>query len=340
MDEGDARQMLGSIDGEFLRRSLCYLESELSPAELPLLASELAADPAKRRAFIRLSLTRAALGEAFSREGQGSGDPTPGSSEDASFIDLPAPKDVDSTVVFPAVPSQGAPAVSGEELRSAPVGKKLSLAAPAHFARRQWRDALPWAVAAVLLLALGLLVLMRPNGRPPIPPSPQAASLSGSAGGRLTSAGRSIVLGTSFSAGEPLTLESGCVELTFGGGAKVIVEAPGQLTFESASAMSLSSGKMSARVSGGGFVVRTPTATITDLGTEFGVEMRPDGATEVSVFKGRVQVGAQAAGGDGKVQVCSEGQAASVAAGAVIVGPGGRECAAFRQEYRRRHRGH
>ena len=37
------------------------------------------------------------------------------------------------------------------------------------------------------------------------------------------------------------------------------------------------------------FTVRTPTATVTDLGTEFGVEVAKDGVCEVHVLKGRVQ---------------------------------------------------
>ena len=38
------------------------------------------------------------------------------------------------------------------------------------------------------------------------------------------------------------------------------------------------------------FVVRTPTATVTDLGTEFGVEVDKSGRTTSHVFRGRVEV--------------------------------------------------
>ena len=38
------------------------------------------------------------------------------------------------------------------------------------------------------------------------------------------------------------------------------------------------------------FVVRTPTATVTDLGTEFGVEVTQDGATESRVFAGAIKI--------------------------------------------------
>ena len=38
------------------------------------------------------------------------------------------------------------------------------------------------------------------------------------------------------------------------------------------------------------FVIRTPTATVTDLGTEFGVEVSKEGDTETHVFVGEVQI--------------------------------------------------
>ena len=38
------------------------------------------------------------------------------------------------------------------------------------------------------------------------------------------------------------------------------------------------------------FAVRTPTAVVTDLGTEFGVEVAPSGATRSHVFRGKVEL--------------------------------------------------
>ena len=37
-------------------------------------------------------------------------------------------------------------------------------------------------------------------------------------------------------------------------------------------------------------MIRTPTATVTDLGTEFGVEVSQTGATETHVLRGAVEV--------------------------------------------------
>ena len=38
------------------------------------------------------------------------------------------------------------------------------------------------------------------------------------------------------------------------------------------------------------FVIRTPTTTVTDLGTEFGVEVHDSGAVETQVFQGGVEL--------------------------------------------------
>jgi hypothetical protein len=46
------------------------------------------------------------------------------------------------------------------------------------------------------------------------------------------------------------------------------------------------------------FFVRTPTATVADLGTEFGLEVDRSGASRTHVFKGKVEL--RVAGGDGK----------------------------------------
>ena len=48
------------------------------------------------------------------------------------------------------------------------------------------------------------------------------------------------------------------------------------------------------------FAVRTPTATVTDLGTEFGVEVDKQGDTTSHVFRGSVRL--QVASGDGKAE--------------------------------------
>ena len=62
------------------------------------------------------------------------------------------------------------------------------------------------------------------------------------------------------------------------------------------------------------FTIKTPTATVTDLGTEFGVEVSKDGLTNTQVFDGTVQIVSvgEPGIGSGQTQVLRAGQYASV----------------------------
>ena len=121
--------------------------------------------------------------------------------------------------------------------------------------------------------------------------------------------------------GDRLALRSGLLELTYDTGAKVILQGPVTYEVESATGGYLSIGKLTAKlekrsaVSGQRsesanqnseilshkspdlwplasdlFAIRTPTAVVTDLGTEFGVEVDRSGATRSHVFRGSVKL--------------------------------------------------
>lgn len=97
--------------------------------------------------------------------------------------------------------------------------------------------------------------------------------------------------------GEPLgkdlmRLESGVVELTFSSGATVALEGPAQFKVRDYNTLELVSGKVAADVPkrARGFSVKSPTATVVDLGTRFGEIV--NSATEVDVFQGNVQLSA------------------------------------------------
>ena len=118
------------------------------------------------------------------------------------------------------------------------------------------------------------------------------------------------------SLGDKFALASGLMEITYDTGAKVILQGPVTYEVESAAGGYLSLGKLTARVekkSGRAregeseirnpksliplsliphpfFSVRTPTATVTDLGTEFGVEVDKQGHTTSHVFRGSVRL--------------------------------------------------
>ncbi len=148
--------------------------------------------------------------------------------------------------------------------------------------------------------------------------------------------------GASVPLGRNYALSAGLMEITYDGGAKVILEGPCRYQVESAAGGYLALGKLTAKVekkeigglaaSAAGakpqaanpkspssfilhpsalFSVRTPTAIVADLGTEFGVEVSRDGNTVSRVFLGAVRVQAvgdnlpsptgSGAGGEGSV---------------------------------------
>jgi hypothetical protein len=75
------------------------------------------------------------------------------------------------------------------------------------------------------------------------------------------------------------------------------------------------------------FTIKTPTATVTDLGTEFGVEVTREGRTAAHVFRGSIRLQAISLGGqlEGAARVLREREAAQVdslgANRVVVVGP-------------------
>jgi hypothetical protein len=140
---------------------------------------------------------------------------------------------------------------------------------------------------------------------------------------------------TAVSLGDKLNLVSGLLEITYHTGARVILQGPVRYEVESPAGGFLYLGKLTARVENkttqdqrpktedpspkseirnpksetiskspnlqiSKFVVRTPTALVTDLGTEFGVEVAKSGETTSHVFRGSIRV--QRTSADGRVE--------------------------------------
>ncbi|MBN1394412.1 MAG: hypothetical protein JW959_05275 [Pirellulales bacterium] len=117
-------------------------------------------------------------------------------------------------------------------------------------------------------------------------------------------------VGSSVSLGRDYALASGLMEISYEGGARVILEGPCAYTVESSAGGFLAIGKLTANIRTQSskpkaqssnpsplppllsplFFVRTPTAIITDLGTEFGVEVAENGDTTSYVFQGSIKV--------------------------------------------------
>ena len=121
--------------------------------------------------------------------------------------------------------------------------------------------------------------------------------------------------------GDRLALKSGLLEITYDTGAEVILQGPVTYEVESVAGGYLSVGKLTAKLEKTSgvrgrrsesenqkseirnqkspalcsltsdlFAIRTPTAVVTDLGTEFGVEVEASGATRSHVFRGSVRL--------------------------------------------------
>ncbi len=110
---------------------------------------------------------------------------------------------------------------------------------------------------------------------------------------RVRWSGEEIEPGQRLTAGQSLALDAGVLELTLDLGVRVVVQAPAVVKLESAASLRLEKGKLSAEITdvrARGFRVNTPRESIVDQGTEFGVEVTPQGSSRVHVFKGAVDI--------------------------------------------------
>ena len=87
-----------------------------------------------------------------------------------------------------------------------------------------------------------------------------------------------------------LHLRKGVIGLRLDGGARVVIESPAEVDFQSANSLYLRQGSLVATVGreAVGFVVNTPHGKVLDLGTEFAVQVVPDQSSEIHVFQGEV----------------------------------------------------
>lgn len=172
--------------------------------------------------------------------------------------------------------------------------RQEELAYREHLARRRQLAVTVLCVVA-LLVSVALVWLSRWQAQPAAPATPVAvvppvvARIAEASNALWAQADFSTARGTQLTA-STMSLTEGLVELAFNGGTSVLVQAPATLRLESADQMFLVSGTIAVTVAEGstGFVVRTPTGTVVDYGTEFGVLVNGRGETETLVFKGKV----------------------------------------------------
>jgi hypothetical protein len=170
--------------------------------------------------------------------------------------------------------------------------------------RRRFRPRVLVAAAAGLLLLLfgslfhferqteraaGLAVRVE-HDVPEVPPT-DLAVLTRSVRAEWAEGSPAPGVGTGVAAG-PLKLIAGLVQFEFYSGATLVIEGPADFEVRGADRLYCRSGKLRATVppQARGFTVLSDAADLVDLGTEFGLEVTPDGATEAHVFTGKVEV--------------------------------------------------
>lgn len=152
---------------------------------------------------------------------------------------------------------------------------------------RRW---LALTATALVTAACILIAVVVPNSKPVLAPSEAvSAKVISNVNGLLTREG-SQWNETQIPVGN-YELQNGLLNLQFGGGVMVYVEAPARFDAVSDERVVLHSGRLSARVppEGIGFTVETPEAEVVDFGTEFSVDVE-GGTSEVHVFDGLVRV--------------------------------------------------
>ncbi len=99
--------------------------------------------------------------------------------------------------------------------------------------------------------------------------------------------------GSEIRAGQRLVLERGVAQIQSHRGAVVVLEGPCEIAFVDEHRVRLAYGRIVGKCptsDSKGFTVDTPSATIVDLGTEFGVHTTSEGLTEVHVMTGKVSL--------------------------------------------------
>ena len=219
-------------------------------------------------------------------------------------------------------------AAAADRQKSAAIGPLLD----APFAGTEWSPAAetrtpiaPPRKMALLLTAVAAAALVmvvgwwtRPGARDEARPGRQptvVARLTATVDADWSDADAPPTAGAGLAPGRKLQLDRGLAEIAFDSGARVILQGPAQFEVSSRGRGFLHAGCLTANVppDAVGFSIRTPTATVVDMGTDFGLVVDPDGPSEIHVFRGAVEVQPGTAVGDhSNRRAVRAGQAVSV----------------------------
>jgi hypothetical protein len=156
------------------------------------------------------------------------------------------------------------------------------------------------SIVSAVLAAAAMLILVLFLRYAPVRSGIEVATLTDSMNAKWVNADFPMDpgsrLATSYS---PMFLKEGIVQLLFDNNAEVLIEGPAEFQVIAADQIHLTYGLLFAKVpkEAIGFTVRSETAKVIDLGTEFGVSADLRGGVEVHVLQGKTLLFAGDAGG-------------------------------------------
>lgn len=166
------------------------------------------------------------------------------------------------------------------------IGKRMAVK------KRSFSPWIPAIIAAAACAAIALLII----NQQPEKETPIAVQATGrfsedaqwTINGGLTPTSHEVPL----QPGSHIELVHGSMQLQIGSAVQGVIEAPAEWHYHSGQSIELVSGRGRFRVDTPGkeFQVQTPTMSVVDLGTEFGVMSYPDRPAEVHVMEGKVRV--------------------------------------------------
>lgn len=289
-----------------------YQDGVLNDAEFAALVEWIRLSPRNAAEFARASWDHSVLRELYSSEDVRdfvvvSGDDGLDGLVDTSRVSAEhiAAMLVEEHVAEQSSAPQNAPVVA--PLDQLPTASNLPASVPRKKLSLEVRLTAAYAIAATLLL--GVALYSRWFSPPPQVVDPPSDSLAAVVTApeevtkepvaRIVSTidavwanpDRATLSGTELFAG-PMSLESGVVELEFARGATLIVQSPAEFNLLSIDRVELAFGKVVGKVprEAVGFTVKTQSAAVIDLGTEFCVQSYASGDCEVHVLDGIVEV--------------------------------------------------
>ena len=250
-----------------------YVTGDLSPAAREALERELLASEETRRFFVSYLELHAGLAWQF----RGADCELPVLGLVGQVGNLPITTRTDDVSVDPPNPSPLTTANTG-----VPGGLQ---------ARFAWRGRLSAAavLGVVVVAAFSWFWLREPSRAPIAKAEPVFAVVRETLRGSWAD-GREVRVSEAVGKG-PWSLENGLVSFANDDGVELLVEGPAIVEWLSGQRLRLMSGSAVVRMPQGqsGFVVETAKMRVTDLGTEFGVSVSPNGDERVQVYKGRVR---------------------------------------------------